>query len=145
MATATRVGGDKESIGNGDAIATATRVARVEEGNDKGGKGNGDGNGNKEGHSNQRQQHRQWRQQRGWWASNSNNGNGERGGTKDTASRATTGKRGMMVAMSHGLCAFFCVCGETTKNKVGPKKGECNLDLIACLGLAIGKTIGETG
>ncbi len=22
-----------------------------------------------------------------------------------------------MVAMGHGLCVFFCVCGETTKNK----------------------------
>jgi hypothetical protein len=30
---------------------------------------------------------------------------------------------GMMVAMSHGLCVIFCLCGETTKNnKVGPKK-----------------------
>jgi hypothetical protein len=23
----------------------------------------------------------------------------------------------MMVAMGHGLCVCFCVCGETTKNK----------------------------
>ena len=29
---------------------------------------------------------------------------------------------GMMVAMSHGLCVIFCLCGETTKNKLGPKK-----------------------
>jgi hypothetical protein len=26
---------------------------------------------------------------------------------------------GMMVAMGHGLCVIFCVCGETTKNKTG--------------------------
>jgi hypothetical protein len=62
MATATRVGGNKESTGDGDAIVIATRVAGVKEGNDKGGKGNGNGNGNKEGHGNQRQQHGQWRQ-----------------------------------------------------------------------------------
>jgi hypothetical protein len=35
---------------------------------------------------------------------------------KDTAACATTGERGMMVAMSHGLCVCFGVCGETTKN-----------------------------
>jgi hypothetical protein len=31
---------------------------------------------------------------------------------------------GMMVAMGHGLCVIFCLCGETTKNKVGPKQGD---------------------
>jgi hypothetical protein len=29
---------------------------------------------------------------------------------------------GMMVVMGHGLCVIFCLCGETTKNMVGPKK-----------------------
>jgi hypothetical protein len=57
MATATRVVSNKESTGNRDAIATATRVAGIEEGNDEGGKGNGNGNGNKEGNGNQWQQH----------------------------------------------------------------------------------------
>ncbi len=52
MATAMRVVGNKESTGDRDAIATATRVAGVEEGDDKGSKGNGDGNGNKEGDGN---------------------------------------------------------------------------------------------
>ncbi len=33
------------------------------------------------------------------------------------ATCATTGDRGMMVAMGHGLCMCFCVCGGTTKNK----------------------------
>jgi hypothetical protein len=43
------------------------------------------------------------------------------------------------------VCVCFCVCGETTKNKASPKKGELDLELIACLGLAIGNTIGKTG
>ncbi len=38
-------------------------------------------------------------------------------GTKDTATHAMTGERGMMVAMGHGLCVCFGVCRETTKNK----------------------------
>jgi hypothetical protein len=38
------------------------------------------------------------------------------------ATHATTGERGMIVAMGHGVYVSFCVCGETTKNKVGPKK-----------------------
>jgi hypothetical protein len=33
------------------------------------------------------------------------------------AACVTAGKRGMMVAMGHGLCVCFGVCGETTKNK----------------------------
>jgi hypothetical protein len=33
------------------------------------------------------------------------------------AAHATTGERGMMVAMGPGLCVCFGVCGETTKNK----------------------------
>jgi hypothetical protein len=61
MATATRAGGDKESTGNKDAIATAIRVAGIGEGNDKGGKDNGNSDGNIEGHGNQWQQHGQWR------------------------------------------------------------------------------------
>jgi hypothetical protein len=35
-----------------------------------------------------------------------------------------TGERGMMVAMGHGLCVCFCVCGEAIK-KVGTKKRIC--------------------
>ncbi len=38
-------------------------------------------------------------------------------GAKDTATCAMIGERGMMVAMGHGLCVCFGVCGETTKNK----------------------------
>ncbi len=122
-ATATRVVGDEESTGNRDAIATATRVVGNKEGIDVGGKGDGDGDGDKEGDGNQRQQHglRLW--QRGWQVSNGgDNGNGEGGGTKDMAAHTLPGERGMMVAMGHGLCVSFCVCGGTTKNKVGPKK-----------------------
>ena len=51
----------------------------------------------------------------------------------------TTGERGMMVVMGHGLCVSFCVCGETTKNKVKPKKCQCFLELLSCEGLAIDK------
>ncbi len=36
----------------------------------------------------------------------------------------------MMVAMGHGLCVSFWVSGEMTKNKDGPKKLQCNLELI---------------
>jgi hypothetical protein len=50
MATATRAGGNKESTDDGDAIATKMRVAGIKEGNDKGGKGNGNKDGDKEGH-----------------------------------------------------------------------------------------------
>jgi hypothetical protein len=32
--------------------------------------------------------------------------------------------------MGHGLCVCFCVCGEATKNKVGPKRSQCVLELI---------------
>ncbi len=42
-----------------------------------------------------------------------NNGDG----AKDKAACATIGERAMMVAMGHGLCVCFCVCGETTENK----------------------------
>jgi hypothetical protein len=38
---------------------------------------------------------------------------------------------GMMVVMCHGFCVNLCLCGETTKNKVGPKKSQCALELIA--------------
>ncbi len=31
---------------------------------------------------------------------------------------------GMMVAMGHGLCVIFCLCGETTKYEVGPKNSD---------------------
>jgi hypothetical protein len=46
------------------------------------------------------------------------------------ATHTTPGERGVMVAMVHGLCVSLCVCGETTKNKVGPKKSQCALELI---------------
>ena len=38
-----------------------------------------------------------------------------------------------MVAMGHGLCVSLCVCGETTKNKVGPKKHDGALELLGHL------------
>ncbi len=135
VATVTRVVGNEESTGNRDAIATAMRVVGVEEGNDQGGKGDGDGDGNEEGNGNQKQQHGQWQWQRGWQESNGgNNGNGEGGNTKDMAAHTMPGEGGMMVAMGHGLCVSFCVCGETTKNEVGPKKSQCTLELIAANG-----------
>ncbi len=56
----------------------------------------------------------QWLWQRGWWAFNSGN---DGGGAKDTAACTMTGERGIMVAMGHGLCVCFGVCGETTKNR----------------------------
>jgi hypothetical protein len=88
-------------------MATATRVV-----------GNKKGDGNKEGDGNPQQQHRQWPQQRGWWAfDGGNNGDWDGDGTRDMAACATTGERGIMVAMGHGFCVCFCVSGETTKNK----------------------------
>jgi len=39
-----------------------------------------------------------------------------------------------MVAMGHGLCVSFWVRGEMTKNKVGPKKVQCDLELIVRAG-----------
>jgi hypothetical protein len=95
------------------AIATATRVAGDKKGNSVGNK-KGDGNGNKEGNGDRRRQHGQWLWQRRWWAFNGSN---DGGGAKDTAVCATTGERGMMVAMGHGMCVCFGVCGDTTKNK----------------------------
>jgi hypothetical protein len=41
----------------------------------------------------------------------SNNGDGDGDSAKNTAAHATTGERGMMVAMGHGLCVCF-VCVE---------------------------------
>jgi hypothetical protein len=46
-----------------------------------------------------------------------NNGNRVQEGARDMAACATTGERGLMVAMGHGFCVCFCVSGETTKNK----------------------------
>ncbi len=46
------------------------------------------------------------------------NGKGARGG-------------GRMMAMGHGLCVFFCVCGETPKIRSDLKTGECDLELKA--------------
>ncbi len=45
------------------------------------------------------------------------NGDGKGDGIKDMAAHATTGERGMMVAMGHGLCVCFIVCGEITKKR----------------------------
>jgi hypothetical protein len=50
-----------------------------------------------------------------------------------------TGERGVMVAIGHGFCVCFCVCRETTKNKVGPKKIQCFLELIDRVRLAMVK------
>ena len=103
-------------------MAMATRVAGDKKGN---------GNSDKEGDGNQRQHHGQWPWRRGWRAfggSNSGNGDGDR--VKDMAAHTTTVERGMMVAMGHGLCVSFCVCGETMKNKVRPKKCDGALELL---------------
>jgi hypothetical protein len=86
-------------------MGTATRVTSNKK---------GDGNGNKEGDGDRRQQHGQWLWQRGWQAFDGGN---DGDGTKDVATCAATGERGMMVATSHGLCVYFGPCGETTKNK----------------------------
>jgi hypothetical protein len=88
-------------------MATATRRA----------KGNGNGNGHKKGDGDWRQQHGQWLWQRGWQASDgSNNGNGDTDGTKDMASHAMAGERGVMVAMGHGLCVcVLCVWRDHEK------------------------------
>ncbi len=59
-------------------------------------------------------QHGQWLWQRGWRVFDGGN---DGDGTKDMAACATTGERGVMVVMGHGLCVRFGVCGETTKNK----------------------------
>ncbi len=77
----------------------------IKEGIDNSSKSNG--NGNKEGKG-------------------KGNGNGD--DVKDMAACTTTGERAMMVAMGHGLRVCFCVCGETTKNKIGPKKCQCVLE-----------------
>ncbi len=88
-------------------MATATRVV-----------GNKKGNGDEEGNGDPQKQHVQWPWQRGSRAfDGSNNGNGYGDGARDMAACATTGERGIMVAVSHGFCACFCVSGETTKNK----------------------------
>jgi hypothetical protein len=51
------------------------------------------------------QHHGQWLRQSRWQAfDGSDNGNGDEDGAKDMAACATTGERGMMVAMGHGLC-----------------------------------------
>jgi hypothetical protein len=86
-------------------MAMATRVAGDKKGN---------ANSDEEGGGNQSRQHWQWLRQRGWRAFDS----GDDGdGAKDTPTGTTTGERGMMVTMGHGLCVCFGVCGETTKNK----------------------------
>ncbi len=74
----------------------------------------GDGTGNKEGNDDQLQQHKQLLRQSGWRAFGSGD---EEDGANATAARVTTGEREMMVAMGHGLCVCFGLCGETTKNE----------------------------
>jgi hypothetical protein len=98
-------------------------VAGNEEGDDKG--GTDDGAGDKEGNGNRWQQHGQWLWQRGLRVSNgSNNGNGDVDSTKDMATCAMTGERGVMVA-----CVCFCVCGETTKIRLDQKKVNASWSL----------------
>jgi hypothetical protein len=50
------------------------------------------------------------------------------GGKEGNGKDARRGR--MMVAMGHDLCVIFCLCGETIKNEVGPKKGVGFLELI---------------
>ena len=94
-----------------------------EEGNDDGGKADGNGDGDKEGDGDQPRQHRHWRRK----SDSSDNGNGEGDGTKDMAAHTTPDNRGMMVMMGHGLCVSLWVSEEMTKNKVGPKKVHQNV------------------
>jgi hypothetical protein len=75
----------------------------VKEGNDDGGKGNGNCGDNKEGDGNQVPYSRHWQ----WKSNGSKYGDGEGDGTKDMAAHTTPGERGMMVAMGHGLCVSF--------------------------------------
>jgi hypothetical protein len=42
-------------------------------------------------------------------------GDGDGDGVRDMATCATTGERGIMVAVGHGFCVCFCVSEETTK------------------------------
>ena len=51
------------------------------------------------------------------WREGDDCGNGDGDGTRDMATCAPFGERGIMVAMGHGFCVCFCVIGETTKNK----------------------------
>ena len=46
------------------------------------------------------------------------------------------GERGVMVARGHGLYVSFCVCGETTKNRLDLKKVNASWSLEHGLGLA---------
>jgi hypothetical protein len=86
------------------------------------GVGDKKGIGDKEGNGNRRQHHGQWPWQRGWRAfDGSNNGDGDGDGTRDMAACATTGERGIIVAMGYGFCVCFCASGETTKNKENSK------------------------
>ncbi len=91
MARATRA----MATATGIAIVTATRVAGNKKSDGAGNK-KGNGDGNKEGDGDQRRQHGQWIPQRGWQAFNCGN---DGDGAKDTAACATTGERGMMVAI----------------------------------------------
>ena len=41
------------------------------------------------------------------------------------------GERGVVVAMVHGLCVSFCVCGEAMKIEAGPQTSHnCVIHLI---------------
>ncbi len=51
------------------------------------------------------------------WREGDGGGDGDGDGMRDMATCATTGERGIMVAVGHGFCVCFCVSGETTKNK----------------------------
>ncbi len=85
---------------------------------------------------------------------NRGNGYGKEGGGQATAATMAMGmgtaqrsqplalwleRGGMMAAMGQGLCVCLCVCGETTKNKVGPPKSQGFLELIDHMRLAIDK------
>jgi hypothetical protein len=49
------------------------------------------------------------------WREGNDGDDGDGDGARDMAACATTGERGIMVAMGHGFCVCFCVSGETTK------------------------------
>ncbi len=76
-------------------------------------------------------------------ATNLGNGYHEEGGGRSMAATMGMARRtqplalqlergGMMVAMGHGLCVCFGVCGETTKNK---EEGKIVAMFMCCITL----------
>jgi hypothetical protein len=100
----------------------------IEESNDDGSKGDGNGDSDKEGNGAQPRHSRHWRRKR----DGGDNGDGEGDGTKDMVAHTMPGERGMMVAMGHGLCVSFWVSGEMTK-KIGTS-ADTSIEYLKHLG-----------